>query len=77
MRYLKQKEYFYTIGKYNKPTLTVKRGETIAVDTADNTGNLVKTEEDREILPTLKNWNPLSGPIFVEGAEPGDTLVCS
>jgi len=75
MRYLKQKEYFYTIGKYNKPTLTVKRGETIAVETADNTGNLVKTEEDREILPTLKNWNPLSGPIFVEGAEPGDTLV--
>ena len=67
MRCLKQKEYFYTIGKYNKPTLTVKRGETIAVDTADNTGNLVKTEEDRKILPTLKNWNPLSGPISVEG----------
>lgn len=75
MRYLKQKEYFYTIGKYNKPTLTVKPGETIAVDTMDCTGNLIKTDEDREILPTLKNWNPLSGPIFVEGAEPGDTLA--
>lgn len=75
MRYLKQKEYFYTIGKYNKPSLTVKPGETIAVNTMDCTGNLIKTEEDREILPTLKNWNPLSGPIFVEGAEPGDTLA--
>ena len=75
MKRLKQKKYFYTIGKYNEPTLTVKPGETIVVETADNTGNRVKTERDREILPTLEKWNPLSGPIFVEGTKPGDTLI--
>lgn len=75
MRRLRQKEYFYTIGKYNKPTLTIKPGETIIVETADNTGNRVKTPEDIEILLTLKKWNPLSGPIFVQGAQPGDTIT--
>ena len=75
MRRLRQKEYFYTMGKYNKPTLTIKPGETIIVETADNTENRVKTPEDREILPALKKWNPLSGPIFVQGAEPGDTIT--
>jgi len=75
MKRLKQKRYFYTIGKYAEPTLIVKQGETITVETADNTGNLIKTEKDRRILPELKDWNPLSGPIFVEDSEPGDVLV--
>jgi len=75
MIHLRQKEYFYTMGKYNKPTLTVKPGETIIVETADHTGNRVKTPEDIEILPTIKKWGPLSGPIFVQGAQPGDTIT--
>lgn len=31
--------------------------------------------EDEDILPDLEKWNPLSGPIFVEDATPGDTLA--
>lgn len=75
MRRLRQKEYFYTIGKYNKPTMTVKPGETVVVETADNTENRIKGKEDVKILPTIERFNPLSGPIFVEGAKPGDTLT--
>lgn len=75
MRRLRQKEYFYTIGKNNKPVMTIKPGETVVVETADNSGNRIKRKEDVEIIPTIKYWNPLSGPIFVEGAKPGDTLT--
>jgi acetamidase/formamidase len=41
----------------------------------DNTGNRIKRQEDVKIIPTIKYWNPLSGPIFVEGAKPSDTLT--
>lgn len=75
MRRLEQKEYFYTISKNNKPVMTIKPGETVVVETLDNTGNRIKGEEDFEIIPAIKYWNPLSGPIFVEGAKPGDTLT--
>ncbi len=75
MRRLEQKEYFYTIDKNNKPVMTIKPGETVVVETADCTGNRIKREEDFEIIPTIKDHNPLSGPIFVEGAKPGDTLT--
>jgi acetamidase/formamidase len=75
MKHLKQEKYFYTIGKYAKPTLHVTSGEKITVDTPDNTGNLMKTEEDIKIRSTFKDWNPLVGPIFVEGAQKGDTLI--
>lgn len=75
MKHLKQEKYFYAIGKYNKPTLHVTPGEKVVIDTPDNTGNLIKTEEDRKKLSTFKGWNPLVGPIFVDGAEKGDTLI--
>ncbi len=75
MRRVEQKEYFYTLSKYNKPVITIKPGETVVFVTADNTGNLIKREEDFEKVATIKEWNPMSGPFFVEGAKPGDTLT--
>jgi len=75
MRRFSQKEYFYAIDKNNKPVMTIKPGETVVVETADTCANRIKREEDFKILPTIKYHNPLSGPIFVEGAKPGDTLT--
>ncbi|MBE0477698.1 acetamidase/formamidase family protein [Candidatus Aerophobetes bacterium] len=65
------------------PVLRVAQGESFLVETEDNLGGLVRSEED---LPTPENlrpstdyvpWkhNPLSGPIYVEGAERGDLLT--
>jgi len=75
MRRLRQKKYFYTIGRYNEPTLTVELGETLIVETQDCTGSQIETEKDIGVLQSLKKWNPLSGPIFIEDTKPGDTLV--
>jgi acetamidase/formamidase len=77
MRRLKQEEYCYTIGPYNKSQVSVKPGETIIVTTADNTGNKIKTGNEYPGPPLVTRWNPLSGPIYVENAKKGDTLEIS
>lgn len=74
MKRLKQEKHYFTIGKYIEPTMTMKPGETIIVETEDNTGNRIKRKEDVAILPTMEHFNPVSGPIYVENTKPGDTL---
>jgi amidase len=71
-----QKNYYYTIGPYNEPVLKVLPGDTIIVETLDAFGGKIK---DESTLPSqvldFPNVNPVNGPIFIEGAEKGDTLV--
>lgn len=67
-----------TFGPLNKPVATVKPGETIAVDTWDAIGGVVKRGQTRkDVLEkgTRIYKNPITGPIFIEDAEPGDVLI--
>lgn len=67
--------YSFAFSRYVDPVAHVKPGETVAIYTEDAFGGLITRESDKpsEILgPYL---NPQTGPIFVDGAEPGDTLV--
>ena len=67
--------YSFAFSRYVEPVAHVQPGETVAIYTEDAFGGLITRESDKpsEILgPYL---NPQTGPIFVEGAEPGDTLV--
>ena len=68
----------YVIGPYNDPVASVTPGETFAVETADAFENKVDSADaDITSLVRLPYVNPVVGPIFVEGAEKGDTLVVS
>jgi acetamidase/formamidase len=74
------KKYYHTYGP-NPPALHVKPGDVVIATTVDaggldQDGNMI-TDEMRQSSPdTLYNSsNPLTGPIYVEGAEPGDTLT--
>ena len=66
----------YVIGPYNEPITTVSTGEKILVETMDAFGNRISSEKDdiTKIL-TLPYVNPLTGPIYIQGAEKGDTLA--
>jgi acetamidase/formamidase len=68
-------ELHYTFAE-RPPVATVKPGELLEVWTLDCFGGLVRTESD---LPSrvcdLGKVNPVSGPFYVQGAEPGDTLA--
>ena len=71
----KQGKYFYTIGPYAKPALSIKSGDIVIIETQDAFGGKLKNENtipsDVEKLPFV---NPVNGPIFIEGAKGGDTL---
>jgi acetamidase/formamidase len=67
-----------TFGPLNKPVATVKPGEVVEVETWDCFANVVKpTQTLKDVLergiPLYDN--PVTGPIHVEGAEPGDALA--
>ncbi len=55
------------------PVARVRPGDTIDATTVDAFGNAIQKPGDS--LSLVKGDNPLTGPFFIEGAEPGDTLV--
>ena len=56
-----------------KPVATVKPGNIIDTRTVDCFGNAIQKPGDK--LSEVQGDNPLTGPFYVEGAEPGDTLA--
>jgi amidase len=66
----------------DQPLLRVKPGEAFEIETWDASSGYFKTPEDKAIPAKRPGFdrspvlaNPMGGPIFVEGAGRGDTLV--
>lgn len=60
--------YFTTIGSH-APVLSVNPGDTVFTTCVDARGL------DASDQPITPRGNPMTGPFYIEGAEPGDTLV--
>lgn len=60
--------YFTTMGSH-EPVLRIAAGDTVVTTTVDARG---KDANSAQVTP---RGNPQTGPFYVEGAEPGDTLV--
>ena len=56
-----------------EPVARLKPGDVLDTNTLDCFGNVIQKPGDT--LAKVKGDNPLSGPFYVEGAQPGDTLV--
>jgi amidase len=69
--------YSYVFNLYREPIARVKPGERVTVHTDDAFESRITKKEDLPslALATAKFHNPQTGPIYVEGAEPGDTLA--
>ena len=66
----------FVIGPYNEPVARVRTGEKVTIETLDAFGNKITSpDDDISQIISLPFVNPLTGPIYVEGAEKGDTLV--
>ena len=66
----------------DEPLLTVEPGESFAVETFDASNGYIKTEDDKANPARRPGFdrvppqaNPIAGPILVNGAQRGDTLV--
>lgn len=59
------------------PVLTVRPGRTIEIETIDSSGGQLGPKSTTEDLANLsfEKVNPVTGPIYVEGAEPGDAVA--
>jgi acetamidase/formamidase len=70
-------DYSYVFNPYREPIARVKPGERVTIHTDDAFESRITTKEDlpSRALARTKFLNPQTGPIYVEGAEPGDTLA--
>ena len=74
------KRYYYSFG-VPEAELTVRSGDSVVAPTVD-AGNtcadgktLPKSRRQKPTSSALHESNPLAGPIYVQGAAPGDTLA--
>jgi amidase len=75
MREIRQEgSYHYVFSPYPDPIATVAPGETVAIHTEDAFEGRITSEEDLPSRVLGSYLNPQTGPIYVEGAAPGDTL---
>jgi acetamidase/formamidase len=65
----------YEFSRHNEPRLRVEPGETVLVETEDALSGQIRRPTDRRDKTKVPYSNPLTGPIWVEGAEPGDALA--
>ena len=62
------------MSREHAPVLTVKNGETVTVHTYDCFKDRLIPDDSSFDSLLFDELNPATGPIFVEGAKPGDTL---
>jgi len=61
----------------NEPLLTIADGDTVVFETRDVSDDQIGPGSDTSVIAGL-DWDrvyPLAGPVYVEGASPGDTLA--
>jgi amidase len=63
-------KYVYGVAS---PVARLMPGDILETNTVDAFGNAIQRSGDT--LSLVKGDNPLTGPFYIEGAEPGDTLV--
>src|SRR5918993_3540360 len=61
--------YYNTFSRAHAPLARIKPGETVSTKTIDASGR------DETGTVRARPSNPLTGPFYVEGAEPGDALI--
>lgn len=75
MKHLQVGPLYYEFSRHNEPRLRIESGETILVDSEDAFSGQIRTNDDRRDKTLKPYGNPQTGPIWVEGASPGDTLA--
>jgi amidase len=69
--------YSYVFSPYRQPIARVRTGEPVVIQCEDAFESRIRSTSDlpSQALAGARFLNPQTGPIYVEGAEPGDTLA--
>ena len=68
-------EYTYKFCKTNAPVARANVGDSLTFKTLDCFSNLIQTDQDLTTNFNYDSANPATGPVYIEGAEPGDILA--
>lgn len=69
-------EYVFGFSKYLEPIARIAQGEEVVIYTKDAfSGKLDSVDKMPHEVVKMPYANPQTGPFYIEGAEPGDTLV--
>jgi len=78
MRILNKNQFSFLFGKRTGEPFYVEQGEVFSVETRDCFEDRIKKPndlEDSEIFDfIMSHRNPVTGPIYIKGAEPGDVI---
>jgi amidase len=72
---LSKEHLVYALSPANTPALYVQNGATVEIHTCDCFENQLQSETQDFGELDWERINPATGPIYVDGAEPGDLLV--
>ncbi len=72
--YLDKEKHVFSFSAQNSPALMIESGDTVTVVTMDCFSDQIQTVGDRIESVDFDRVNPATGPIFVKGAEKGDSL---
>ena len=66
---------YYEFSRHQEPRLRIEPGETVIVESEDALSGQIRSDTDRRDKKAMPYSNPMTGPIWVEGAKPGDALA--
>lgn len=64
----------YEFSRQTPPRLAIEPGSRVLVETEDAFSGQIRSDQDRRDKTKVPYSNPLTGPIYINGAEPGDAL---
>ncbi len=69
--------FHYNWDKSHKPAISIRPGDEVTFEINEVTSWQLREDSTVEVVESLdlSKLYPLAGPVYVEGAEPGDTLV--
>lgn len=76
MQKISDQHIFYEFAAETPPVLRIHSGDTVEFETMDCLSNVLQKQEDSLENSTFdkEKVNPATGPVYIEEAEPGDTL---
>lgn len=76
MKRISSEHRVYQFSRLSEPCAEIDPGEPVTFETLDAANNRYRTvSEALELRTPREQSNPATGPVFVRGAEPGDSLV--
>lgn len=75
MRHITRQHIVYSIDKTHPPVLNIASGEEVVFETYDARTGTIQKDTDLLDHPHPSGMNPATGPVYVNGAAPGDSLA--